>query len=105
MQAGNAANDVPVGTPVVDLDGEPVGRIVTVYPHYVMVERHGEHPSAFRVPIGTIARVEGGRARLSIRASALDLMTPEESTAFGLPHHGASGGGEGAGEGAGDGEA
>lgn len=79
---------IPAGAPVEDSDGVGIGVVRAVYPHYVAVSEHGDHPRGYRVPLRAIATVIGDRIRLSIPLDVLDPMTPEELTAFGLPEHG-----------------
>ncbi len=79
---------IPAGAAVEDSDGAGIGVVRAVYPHYVAVSEHGEHPRGYRVPTRAIATVAGNRVQLSIPLDVLDPMTPAELTAFGLPEHG-----------------
>lgn len=88
MSNGHEAPYVPAGAVVEDSNGARVGVVRAVYPHYVAVGEHGEHPRAFRVPLRAIVLVEGNRVRLSIPKDVLDPMTAQELAALGLPEHG-----------------
>ena len=79
---------IAAGATVDDSDGARVGVVRAVYPHYIAVGDHGDHPQAYRVPLRAIAAIEPDRIRLSIPKDVLDPMTAEELTAFGLPVHG-----------------
>jgi hypothetical protein len=76
------------GTLVVDMNGETVGRIRAVYPHFIAVDGVGDHSPAYRVPPHTIAALDGDRLRLSIPISALDQVTHPGDTVEDLPRHG-----------------
>jgi hypothetical protein len=86
MAEGNERPWLPVGARVVDSEGEPVGTIRAVYPHYVAVE--GRHDSAYRVPFRAIDRFEGNTVTLRVGRDALDPMGSERDAAYGLPEHG-----------------
>jgi hypothetical protein len=79
---------VPAGIPVEDVDGVRIGVVRAVYPHYIAVGEHSDHPAAYRVPLRAIADIDDIRIRLTIPQDVLDPMTAEELTAFGLPEHG-----------------
>lgn len=79
---------IAAGATVDDSDGARVGVVRAVYPHYIAVGEHGDHPQAYRVPLRAIAAIEPERLRLSIPKDVLDPMTAEELTVFGLPEHG-----------------
>jgi len=79
---------LPTGAAVVDGNGDRIGTIRAVYPHYVAVAASGAPPDAYRVPFRAIARVTDDTVTLSVPVTALDRMTPEEVSALGLPHHG-----------------
>ena len=79
---------IAAGIRVDDSNGARVGVVRAVYPHYVAVGEHGDHPQAYRVPLRAIAAIEADRVRLKIPKDVLDPMTTEELTAFGLPEHG-----------------
>jgi hypothetical protein len=79
---------IAAGAVVDDSDGVRVGVVRAVYPHYLAVGEHGDHPRAYRVPLRAIVTIEADRIRLSIPKDVLDPMTAEEQTALGLPAHG-----------------
>ena len=79
---------VPAGVTVEDSDGIRIGVVRAVYPHYVAVGEHSDHPAAYRVPIRAIAKVDDTLLRLTVPRDVLDPMTAEEMTALGLPEHG-----------------
>jgi hypothetical protein len=79
---------IEAGATVDDSNGDRVGVVRAVYPHYIAVGEHGDHPQAYRVPLRAIATIAPDRIRLSIPKDVLDPMTAEELTAFGLPEHG-----------------
>jgi hypothetical protein len=79
---------VPAGAVVEDSNGARVGEVRAVYPHYVAVGDHGEHPQAYRVPLRAIVLTEDNLIRLSIPKDVLDPMTAQELAALGLPEHG-----------------
>lgn len=79
---------IPAGAVVEDVNGSRIGVVRAVYPHYVAVGEHGDHPQAYRVPVRAIATVDGDRVRLNVPRDVLDPMTAQEQTALGLPEHG-----------------
>jgi hypothetical protein len=83
-------NDIQLspGTQVVDMNGETIGRIRAVYPHYIAVDGIGDHSPSYRVPPHTIVSLDGQKLRLSVPISALDELTHPGDTVEELPRHG-----------------
>ncbi len=81
-------SQIPTGVPVIDIEGEPVGTIRAVYPHYIAVEQDGIPPTAHRVPPRAVAGFDGAKVTLNVGRDALDEMTPEAEAAIDLPRHG-----------------
>ncbi|HEV2108271.1 MAG TPA: DUF2171 domain-containing protein [Thermomicrobiales bacterium] len=79
---------IPAGVPVVDIDGDAIGTIRAVYPHYIAVEQDGIPPAAHRVPPHAVASFDGAKVTLNVGRDALDEMTPEAEAAIDLPRHG-----------------
>lgn len=79
---------LPTGTRVVDLNGAAIGRIRSVYPHFIAVDAEGMPPRAYRVPPHTAASYDGNTLKLSVPVEALDEMTPPSGATEELPRHG-----------------
>jgi hypothetical protein len=73
---------IAVGAEVVALNGETVGTIHTVRPHYLMVEGDDEDgPVDYEVPMHAVVGAEGGRIQLSVNLEALNEVRGEGQTA------------------------
>ncbi|MCC6313211.1 MAG: hypothetical protein IT337_04300 [Thermomicrobiales bacterium] len=79
---------LPAGVAVVDTDGDLVGAIHAVYPHYIAIVAEGDPPTAYRAPFRAVFSFDGSTVTLRVQKDALDPMTPAEVTALGLPSHG-----------------
>ena len=72
------ANESPIGAMVVALNGEALGRVEEVHPHFLLVEAEGEH-GGLSVPVHAVARREDGRLHLSVNREALTPVDDEEA--------------------------
>jgi hypothetical protein len=54
------------GTEVYGSDGEKVGRVFSVYPNYIVIEKGFFFPSDYFVPVGAIASYDGDKAYLNV---------------------------------------
>ena len=72
--------DVPVGATVVAANGQPIGNVREVHPHYLVIER--EFSSAdLDIPLHAVVGIEEGSVRLSVNLEALTELPAEEQTA------------------------
>ena len=69
----------PVGTPVVALDGQRLGTIRTVYPHFLLVAQDGTEHADLEVPIHALGRYDGSQLALTVNREALTVVDDEES--------------------------
>ena len=69
---------IQAGTPVVALNGEPLGMVREAHPHYLLVDQPEEHLD-LNVPAHAVQGVVGGRVQLSINRTALTEVDHEET--------------------------
>ena len=73
---------IRVGTEVITLDGESIGMVHAVHPHYLLVARSGAVAGVdVEVPMHAVAGEEDGRLRLSVNLGALNEVRGEAQTA------------------------
>lgn len=70
--------DIPVGTPVVALNGEMLGKVREVHSHYLLVDQEGRHDD-LDVPVRAIAGLVDGVLQLTVDRSALTEVDHEET--------------------------
>jgi Uncharacterized protein conserved in bacteria (DUF2171) len=81
MVGGDERAGIVVGATVVALNGETVGTVHTVRPHYLMVEGDDEDdPVDYEVPMHAVVGTEGGRVQLSVNLEALNEVRGEGQT-------------------------
>jgi len=73
--------ELRVGMPVLAKDGEVLGHIRTIYPHYILVGQPGEEHADLEVPAHAIARLEDQRVWLTVNRQALTPVDDEEALA------------------------
>ena len=69
---------IPVGAPVVALNGEVLGTVRETHPHYLLVEQPDAH-NDLDIPAHAVRGVEGARVLLSINRTALTEVDHEET--------------------------
>lgn len=69
---------LPVGTPVVALNGELLGTVRETHPHYILVDQPNEHLD-LNVPVHGIEGIAGGKLQLSLNREALTSVDHEET--------------------------
>jgi hypothetical protein len=81
---------IPVGTPVIGYNGQVLGEVHEVHPHYILVGREGEHED-LDIPVHAIVAFENGSLRVSVtRDSATavdDVETAHHELDEGHPEH------------------
>jgi hypothetical protein len=60
---------IPIGTPVIGFNGETIGHVRETHPHYILVQREGEHED-LEVPVHAIQGVSDGALHVSVNATA-----------------------------------
>lgn len=71
-----------VGAAVAALNGEVLGAVHAVHPHYFLVEGEGpEGHAEYEVPNRAVGAVEGGRVVLSVNREALTVVPSEHQSA------------------------
>jgi hypothetical protein len=75
----HGATKISVGTPVVALDGTPLGKVREVYPHYLLVSEDGGHED-LQIPIHAITGLDNGKLRVSVNRRALSQVDDVETT-------------------------
>ena len=81
MGGGDERAGIAVGATVVALNGETVGTVHTVRPHYLMVEGDDDDdPVDYEVPLHAVAGTADGRVQLSVNLEALNEVRGESQT-------------------------
>lgn len=70
---------IPIGTPVVALNGAVLGNVREVHSHYLLVGEAEQPHYDFDVPTRAIARFESGRLYLKVNREALTEVDDTES--------------------------
>ena len=74
----HGTRDIQLGTPVLALNGEPLGTVRDVHPHYMIIGQEGEHEE-LDVPVHAIEGMEGGSLRLRVNREALTAVDDNET--------------------------
>jgi hypothetical protein len=82
--------NIPVGMTVVGFNGEVLGQVHEVHPHYLLVGQEGQH-NDLDVPVHSILGVEDGKLRVHVtRESSTpvdDVETAHTQVEGGHPEH------------------
>ena len=82
MGESGGQGEVPLGAAVIAADGEMLGKVHAVYPHFFVVEQAtGDEPMNYEVPMHAVAGVEGGRVQLTVNLEALTALPDEQQSA------------------------
>jgi hypothetical protein len=74
----HGTHSIPLGMPVLAFNGERLGTVRDVHPHYLIVGQEGEH-GELDVPVHAIAGIEGGSLRLRVNREALTAVDDNET--------------------------
>jgi hypothetical protein len=69
---------IPVGTPVVDYNGQQLGRVHEVHAHYILVGREDEHTD-LDIPVHAITGFVSGVLHVSITANSATQVDEQET--------------------------
>ena len=69
---------IPVGTPVAGYNGQSLGQVHEVHPHYILVGREGEHTD-LNIPVHAITGFTDGVLRVSINADSASQVDEQET--------------------------
>ncbi|MCC6315370.1 MAG: hypothetical protein IT337_15305 [Thermomicrobiales bacterium] len=69
---------IPLGTPVIAFDGNPLGRVRETHPHYLLVAPEGQH-DAFEVPVQSILSFTDGRLQVHVNPWSSSTVDDEET--------------------------
>lgn len=72
------SQDIPIGTPVVALDGVKLGTVREVHDHYILIDQPDIHDD-LEVPSDAVAGMENGALKLTVNRSALSPVDVEET--------------------------
>lgn len=78
MSDPHGTSHIPVGTPVIAFNGELLGTVREVFPHYLLVHQEGRHED-LEVPVHAIRGFEGGALRVSVNRGAVTAVDDEET--------------------------
>lgn len=71
-------SSIPVGTPVVALNGEVLGTVREVHAHYILIDQPDEHLD-LDLPVHAIERFTGDRLHISLNREAMTSVDAEET--------------------------
>lgn len=69
---------IPVGTPVIGFNGEPIGTVHEVHPHYLLVGNPDQHTD-FEVPTQSIVEMTGDGVRVHVTRESSSLVDEQET--------------------------
>lgn len=72
------AMNIPVGTPVIALKGEVLGKVREAHEHYVLIDQQGVH-NDLDLPVDAITGFSDGKLQVSVNRSALTEVDHEET--------------------------
>ena len=78
MSDPHGTRDIAVGTPVIAYNGELLGTVREVFPHYLLVHQDGQHDD-LEVPVHAIRGFEDGKLRVSVNRWAVTEVDDEET--------------------------
>jgi hypothetical protein len=78
MSDPHGTSNIAVGTPVIAFNGEVLGVVREVYPHYLLVHQEGHHED-LEVPVHAIRGFEDGKLRVSVNRGAVTEVDDEET--------------------------
>jgi hypothetical protein len=69
---------IPIGTPVIAYNGDLLGEVRDVHPHFILVHQEGEHGD-LEVPVHAITGFEDGKLRVSVNRWSVNEVDDEET--------------------------
>jgi hypothetical protein len=81
MSHADQHREYPAGTVVIAADGEVLGKIRTVYPHFLLVAQDDTAHADLEVPPHALGRYDGTRLQLTVNRQALSVVDDEETAA------------------------
>jgi hypothetical protein len=70
---------IPIGTSVIAYNGDLLGEVRDVHPHFILVHQEGEHGD-MEVPVHAIVGFEDGKLRVSVNRWAVNEVDDEETS-------------------------
>jgi hypothetical protein len=78
MSDPHGTSNIAVGTPVIAYNGDLLGTVREVHPHYLLVHEEGQHGD-LEVPVHAIQGFEDGKLRVSVNRGAVSEVDDEET--------------------------
>ncbi|HKG26578.1 MAG TPA: hypothetical protein VKB09_13080 [Thermomicrobiales bacterium] len=78
MSDPHGTHNIPIGTPVIAFNGDVLGTVREVHPHYLLVHQEGQHGD-LEVPVHAIRGFEDGALRVSVNRGAVTDVDDEET--------------------------
>jgi hypothetical protein len=79
MSDPHDAASIPIGTPVIAYNGDLLGEVRDVHPHFILVHQEGEHGD-LEVPVHSIVGIEEGKLHVSVNRWAVNEVDDEETS-------------------------
>src|SRR5262245_30374094 len=70
--------NITIGTPVIAYNGDHLGEVRDVHPHFILVHQEGEHGD-FEVPVHAITSFEDGKLHVSVNRWSVNAVDDEET--------------------------
>lgn len=74
----HGARNIPVGMPVIALNGALLGHVRESYPHYLLVDQEDIHED-LNIPVHAIIAIEDGKLHVSVNREAASEVDHEET--------------------------
>ena len=81
MSHADQHRDYPAGTVVIAADGEVLGTVRAVYPHFLLVAQDNTDHADLEVPPHALGSYDGTRLRLTVNRQALSAVDDDETVA------------------------
>jgi hypothetical protein len=75
----HGTRNIAVGTPVRAFNGDLLGHVRDVHPHFILVGQEGEHNS-MEVPVHAIRGLVGGELQVTVNRWAVTEVDDEETS-------------------------
>jgi hypothetical protein len=78
MSDPHGTHNIPLGTQVIAFNGDVLGIVREIHPHYILVHQEGQHRD-MDIPVHAIRGLEDGKLRVSVNRWAVTEVDDEET--------------------------